>query len=79
MDAFVNGLMVIGTPLALENIDAVRGSECVEYRTGRELNEWLTRLAGQPEMINQIAKAGNEAVLQRHSREKIAKEFFDLF
>lgn len=79
LDAYVNGLMVIGTPLALENIDAVRGSECVEYTTGRELNEWLTRLAGQPEMINKIAKAGNEAVLQRHSREKIAKEFFDLF
>ncbi len=79
LDAFANGLMVIGTPLALENIAVESGKECVEYRMGEELVRWLVRLAKNPAIIHDIAKAGKESVLREHGREKVAREFFDLF
>ncbi len=79
LDAFANGLMVIGTPLALENIAVENGKECVEYSDGAELAQWLIRLANEPSIINDIAKAGKEAVIREHGREKIANEFFHLF
>ncbi|MCM1451589.1 MAG: glycosyltransferase [Clostridium sp.] len=79
LDAFANGLMVIGTPLALENIDVAKGKECVEYTTPEELACWLRKIAIQPEIVKEMALAGAKAVLTKHSREKIAKEFFDLF
>ncbi len=79
LDAFANGLMVIGTPLALENIQAERGSECIEYSTGEELTEALTQLSENPNRISQIARAGKEAILTNHSRSKVAEKFFNLF
>lgn len=79
LDAFANGLMVIGTPLALENIAVKSGKECVLYRDGVELADWLNRLAHEPSTIEEIARAGKEAVLREHGREKIAREFFSLF
>ncbi len=79
LDAFANGLMVIGTPLALENIAAERGSECIEYTTGEDLKEVLSELWQDQSRTSEIAKAGKEAVLTKHSRQKIADEFFSLF
>lgn len=79
LDAFANGLMVIGTPLALENIAVKSGKGCIRYTYGSELVNWLVRLADNPYMINEIATAGKEAVLREHGREKIAREFFQLF
>ncbi len=79
LDAFANGLMVIGTPLALENIQAERGSECIEYSSGEKLTEALTQLSRDPDRISQIAKAGKEAILKNHSRSKVAEQFFRLF
>ena len=37
LDAFVNGLMVIGTPFALENIQITNGVSCICYYTIEEL------------------------------------------
>ncbi len=79
LDAFINGLMVIGTPLALENIAAERDNECIEYTEPEELRQWLIRLANNPTEINTIAKAGQKAVLREHNRGKIAQSLFELF
>lgn len=79
LDAFANGLMVIGTPLALENIAVENGKECVEYRMGGDLVHWLSRLADDPSIIHAMSKAGREAVLREHGRVKVAGEFFKLF
>lgn len=79
LDAFANGLLVTGTPLALENIAVENGKECVVYRDGAELAGWLNRLAQEPSTIEEIARAGKEAVLREHDRRKIAREFFNLF
>ncbi|MDE6927700.1 MAG: glycosyltransferase, partial [Muribaculaceae bacterium] len=79
LDAFANGLMVIGTPLALENIAVAYGLECACYTDGLQLAQWLSRLADNPAMINSIARAGNAAVLREHSRQSVARTFFHLF
>lgn len=79
LDAFANGLMVIGTERALENIAVESGVSCVEYESGEELGEWLCRLVEHPEMIKTMALAGRDAVIREHGRNKIALEFFDLF
>lgn len=79
LDAFANGLMVIGTPLALENIAVAYVLECACYTDGLQLAQWLSRLADNPAMINSIARAGNAAVLREHSRQSVARTFFHLF
>ncbi len=79
LDAFANGLMVIGTPFALENIAVESGKECIEYCSGSDLSNWLTTIAKSPDLISRIAKAGQRAVLSQHSQAKIANEFFKLF
>lgn len=79
LDAFANGLMVIGTPLALENIAAESGKDCVRYTTNEELASWLSRLSQSASEINEIAQSGQKAILEHHSREKNADRFFQLF
>lgn len=79
LDAFANGLLVIGTSLALENIAVENGKECIEYSNGLELTDWLVKFAENPRQISEMAKAGKHAVLSNHGREKIADKFFNLF
>ena len=79
LDAFANGLMVIGTPFALENIAVESGKECIEYCSGSDLSKWLTTIAKSPDLIHRIATAGQQAVLGQHGQAKIADEFFELF
>lgn len=79
LDAFANGVMVIGTLRALENIVVENGISCVLYETPEELANWLLKLADNPTKVTEIAKAGYESILMHHGREKIAKDFFTLF
>lgn len=79
LDAFANGLMVIGTARALENIAVENRVSCVLYETPQELADWLLKLAKLPMKIIEIAKAGHDAILKYHGRENIAKDFFSLF
>lgn len=79
LDAFANGLLVIGTPLALENIAVESGKDCVRYSTQEQLMAWLNELSQHPATIMEMAHSGQKAVLDSHSRKKIATEFFRLF
>lgn len=81
LDAFANGLMVMGTLRALENIAVESAISCVQYENSEELESWLLTLADGDgkQRVKAIAKVGHEAVLKEHGREKIAKEFFRLF
>ncbi len=79
LDAFANGLCVIGTPLALENIAVTTGIECIEYSDRGELTQWLIKLAQEPALIARIAAAGRAKVLTEHGRLKVANQFFSLF
>lgn len=79
LDALSNGLLVIGTWYAMENIAVRSGESCVIYNTTYELIDWLKRLAADRSLVPQIANKGREAVLTEHGRAKVSEEFFKYF
>lgn len=79
LDALSNGLLVIGTWFALENIAVENGKSCIEYHSADELMGVLADIPMNREKYKAMAEAGRDAVLTEHAREKCSKEMFDLF
>lgn len=78
LDALANGLLVLGTPYALENIAVEHGKSCIEWRNADEVPGILLDIAANREKYEQIAEAGRAAVLKEHNPAKIAKELFSI-
>ena len=78
LDALANGLLVLGTPYALENIAVEHGKSCIEWRNAEEVPGILLDIADNREKYEQIAEAGRAAVLKEHNPAKIAKELFSI-
>lgn len=76
LDALANGLLVLGTPYALENIAVEHGKSCIEWRNANEVPSLLLDIASNIEKYVQIAEAGRTAVLTEHDPVKIASLFF---
>lgn len=79
LDAIANGLLAVGTPLALENIDVESWKSCMVYESGDELVAGLERLSTDRDLVRRMAEAGRADILQSHGRENIAKQVFALF
>lgn len=79
LDALANGLLVLGTPYALENIAVEHGKSCIEWRNADEVPGILLDIAANREKYEQIAEAGRAAVLKEHNPAKIAKELFSIY
>ncbi len=79
LDAFANGLLVVGTPLALENIAVESGKSCIQYETGEELTSALHELAENHNAVKELASAGRAAILAQHGRAEIARQVFSYF
>lgn len=79
LDALANGLLVLGTPYALENIAVEHGKSCIEWRNADEVPGILLDIATNREKYEQIAEAGRAAVLKAHNPAKIAKELFSIY
>lgn len=79
LDALANGLLVIGTWFALENIAVKSGESCVEYHSVDELMHVLAEIPYNWDKYKAMAEAGRKAVLTEHARERSSKEMFDLF
>ena len=79
LDALANGLLVVGTPYALENIAVENGVSCVEYRSNEELLAALTEIPRNVEKYEQMAEKGREAIFVEHGRKRIAQQLMDLF
>ena len=79
LDAIANGLLVIGTSYALENVAVKDGVSCICSDIAERLPDILADIAAQPGKYELMAEAGRNAVLSEHGREKVAKEFFGLF
>lgn len=79
LDAFANGLMVMGTLRALENIQVVNGESCILYDEAEEAINALGDIAANPQKYERMAEAGREAVLRHHGRKHVSLQFFNLF
>lgn len=76
LDALANGLLVIGTPYAMENIAVENGISCIEYRDPTEVMTVLSDIIENREKYELMAMAGREAVLKHHDRRLLAAELF---
>lgn len=81
LDAFANGLMVMGTLRALENIAVENGVSCIQYESAEELQYSLIQFTKEDgkQRVKSIARCGHLSVLKEHSRERIAQQFYKLF
>ena len=79
LDALANGLLVLGTEYAMENIEVLNGESCILYDKPEEAINSLRDIAVNPHKYEQMAEAGREAVLKYHGRERVSNIFFNLF
>ena len=79
LDALANGLLVIGTPYAMENIAVENNKSCVIYKDATQLISVLKDIPHQRARYEAIAIEGRKCVLTEHNREKISKELFGFF
>ena len=79
LDAIANGLLVIGTPYAMENIAVEDGTSCFIYNTAAELINKLDDIYNNITIYEQMAGNGRKAILEHHDRTLVSKQLFDLF
>ena len=79
LDALANGLLVLGTDYAMENIEVVDGESCLVYNKAEEAIDILRKIAADPEKYEQMAENGRQCIFKYHNRQQAAKEFFNLF
>ena len=78
LDALANGLLVIGTPYALENIAVKHGESCIEYRHPQEVIEVLKDIPNNIHKYEMMAAEGQRQVLTQHDRAFISSQLFNL-
>ena len=79
LDALANGLLVIGTPYALENIAVKHGESCIEYKHPQEVVDVLMDIPKNLKKYEKMACAGREAILKYHGRSLISQTLFSIF
>lgn len=78
LDALANGLLVMGTPIALENIAVENGISCIEWKSPEELLEHLMEIPNNLPKYEQMAHEGYQAIVQHHSRSRVSRHLFSL-
>ena len=76
LDAIANGLLVLGTSYALENIAVENGKSCVLWNNPTEVPGILIDIVENRTRYEQMAEAGRDSVLSEHNPRKISKELF---
>lgn len=76
LDAIANGLLTIGLPYALENIDE-NNEGSIMYHHASELLNLFEQIYSHPEKYEAIAERGRDMVLNNHDPEVVSKQFFD--
>lgn len=78
LDALANGLLVIGTPYAMENIAVDSGISCIEYRQPQEVIEVLLDISNNRGKYEMMAVMGRRQVLEIHNPSKVSKILFNI-
>lgn len=79
LDAFANGLLVVGSKYALENVDVVNGTSCIEYDSPEDIPQILHDISQNRPKYMKMAKIGQNVVLKMNDRETISKILFSYF
>lgn len=76
LDAFANGLLVLGTPFALENIQVENDYSCICYNNIEELKHYLNTIFLNIEHFELIAIKGRKCILKNHNKITISSKLF---
>lgn len=76
LDALANGLLVIGTRYALENIAVKNGESCVQYENARDVVDILKEMIHNLRKYEDIAEQGRRMVCQKHNRAVVSDQLF---
>ncbi len=79
LSALSNGLLVVGSKYALENIVVKNNESCVQYQNASDVAEILLKIAQEKSTYEQIAKEGRKQVRKFHHPEVVSKKFFDIY
>lgn len=79
LDAIANGLLVIGSWYALENIAVEDKVSCLQYNRVNEVATLLQQIYSSPSQYEDIAEKGRQAVLSFHAGSSIAQQLYSLF
>ena len=79
LDAFANGLLVIGSWYALENISVKNNISCLQYNDTKEIITILKEIYSNQSCYEDIAREGRRVILEYHSGLSIAQQLFSLF
>lgn len=75
LDALANGLLVIGTPYALENIAVKNGESCFIYSDSNQLLNLLLAIPNNRVHFEEIAKNGKKDVTSNHGIGSVSSQF----
>lgn len=78
LDAMANGLLVMGTPYALENIAGKSETSCIEYNQISDAIRMLHDIPYRVGQYEQMTEEGRQQVLTTHSRKMIARQLFSI-
>lgn len=79
LDALANGLLVMGTEYAMENIAVENQESCIVYQDAAEVVSYLEDMVGNAERYERMALNGKRRVQELHGRELLSAEMFALF
>ena len=79
LDGLANGLLLIGTPYAMENIAVEDGKSCIVYHNAGEAIGTLLNIVEDKLKYEDIALKGQKSVLTYHSRKRVSQELFKIF
>ena len=79
LDAIANGLLVIGTPYALENIAVEHNVSCLKYKEMMDIVNILNRIPSSSSIYECIAEKGRTDSLNLHNNSIVAHKMFSLF
>lgn len=78
LDAIANGLLVIGSWYALENIAVEHNVSCMQYNDVSDIIRMLKDIYTSSSHYEEIAESGRQTLLNLHNNFSIAKQLFSL-
>lgn len=79
LDAIANGLLVVGSWYALENIAVEHNISCLQYNDVSDIIGMLKDIYTSSSHYEEIAENGRQTLLNLHNNFSIAKQLFSLF